>query len=77
MKANQWTVRAVRTLHGQEFAVYELGPYRFKLWARVVAWLETSDGPVWQQYCAIVVTAPSAHRAAPSTGHEGWLRASA
>lgn len=53
----RWIVRATRTLHGNHFATYHLGPFRYKAWARLVAWLETISGGTgkgWAQSCEVV-----------------------
>lgn len=53
----RWIVRAVRTLHGNHYATYHLGPFKSKLWARFVAWLETisgGKGKGWAQTCEVV-----------------------
>ena len=49
-------VNAVRFGHGRFFASYRLGPFRSRLWARFIAWLETSGtrGQGWSQQAEVV-----------------------
>ncbi|WP_156373078.1 hypothetical protein [Pseudorhodoferax sp. Leaf267] len=52
--SKRWMVRADRESNGQRIAVYELGPFRFRTWARCVAWLETRRAGAWTQCCTVV-----------------------
>lgn len=37
----RWIVKAYRNVRGRRFVVYTLGPFRSKVWAKFLAWVET------------------------------------
>lgn len=71
MTSKRWIVRAERVGHGEIFAAFLLGPFRFKPWARVVAWLETCEGNGWTQSCVIIDTSLANHVGSESD-HPPW-----
>ncbi|WP_156373452.1 hypothetical protein [Pseudorhodoferax sp. Leaf267] len=68
MDTKRWTVRVSRTLHDKQVAVFDLGPHRFKLWARAVAWLETSAGHPFRQTAQVL----EASGERPPPGRDPW-----